>query len=78
MTSAEADRIMAAVEAVRAEVKALRVDFNGRVKVLELWKARWEGRIEGATGVRNGLLGLAGLALTALGIGIGAAVALFM
>ena len=76
MTPAEIDRIMAAVEAVRAEVKALRLDFNGRLRGLELWKARWEGRFEGATGVRNGLLALAGLALTAIGIGIGAAAAL--
>ncbi len=76
MTSAEIDRIMDAVEAVRAEVKALRIDFNSCVRSLELWKARWEGRLEGATGVRNGLLALAGLALTAVGIGIGAAVVL--
>ncbi len=76
MTSSEIDRIMAAVEAVRAEVKALRVDFNGRVRSLELWKAKWEGRVEGASGVRHGLLALAGLGLTAAGIAVGAAVAL--
>ncbi len=76
MTSSEIDRIMDAVEAVRAEVKALRVDFNGRVRSLELWKAKWEGRVEGASGVRHGLLALAGLGLTAAGIAVGAAVAL--
>ncbi len=76
MTSSEIDRIMAAVEAVRAEVRGLRVDFNGRVRSLELWKAKWEGRVEGASGVRHGLLALAGLGLTAAGIAVGAAVAL--
>ncbi len=76
MTSAEADRIMAAVEAVRAEVKALRLDFNGRLRAIELWKARWEGRIEGATGVRNGLLALAGLGIAAVSVALGAAAAL--
>ncbi len=76
MTSSEIDRIMAAVEAVRAEVRGLRIDFNKRVRALELWKARWEGRVEGASGVRHGLLALAGLGLTAAGIAVGAAVAL--
>ncbi len=73
MTSSEIDRIMAAVEAVRAEVKALRVDLNGRVKALELWRAKWEGRAEGAAGVRNGLLALAGLGLAAVGALLGVA-----
>ena len=44
MTSGEVDRIMAAVEAVRAEVKGLRIDFNSRVRTLELNWARMEGR----------------------------------
>ncbi len=69
MTSSEIDRIMAAVEAVRAEVR----DFNGRVKALELWKAKWEGRAEGAAGVRHGLLALAGLGLAAVGALLGVA-----
>ncbi len=76
MTSTEADRIMAALDAVRTEVKGVRLDFNGRLRAIELWKARWEGRAEGAGGVRAGLTVIVGLVLTAAGVGVGVAVAL--
>jgi hypothetical protein len=39
-------------ETLLAEVKLLRADFNGRVRTLELWRAKQEGRWEAQGGFK--------------------------
>lgn len=76
MTPSETDRIMSAVDAVRGELRGLRVDFNGRLRGLELWRAEMKGRMEGAGGTKAGFALIIGLALNATGIVAVLAVAL--
>ena len=48
-------------DALMAEIKGLREDFNGRVRAIELWRAKQEGRWEAQGGFKT--VAFSGLAL---------------
>ena len=75
VTTSDVERLYAALDDLRGEVKGYRADLNGRLKALELAEARREGMGAGRGGVGRFVLAVAAVA-AAVGSVCGAIVAI--
>lgn len=79
MTEGEIHHIEAALADIHGDVKAIRKEFNGRLRILENWMNHTKGFVEGASaGSKGTLLLIAGLVTILGGGSVGSAVVLLV